>query len=380
MKNLYTYRFTLLSLSFIVFISFQALSQGCVAIRSFSGCGGSINNSAILMPGESVVGTNFRYFKSFRHFRGSHEEKERIENGTEVINHSYFLDTYFNYAFAKRFYASATIPLVYHERSSMYEHGGNDYGDRHKTYAQGLADIRVGAGYWLINPEKSPTANLSLALGVKLPTGKYDYEGTFYNQGQEKNDTDVRPVDQSIQPGDGGYGMTTELQGFVALGDYFAFNGYLFYLINPKETNGVERRPGSGSEFSVPDQYAARLGFNYMTPVHGLDLYLGGRLEGIPAFDLIGGSDGFRRPGYAISIEPGVNMSYKRLLLNFSVPIALVRNRTQSFTDKQRERETGEPRHGDAAFADYLINFGITYKFFSKKSSHSGTPDFEITN
>ena len=210
MKIIYIYRTLFLSL-ILLFINEMANAQGCVAIRSFSGCGGGVNSGAILMPGESLLGTNFRYFHSFRHFRGTHEETERVENGTQVINDSYFLDTYFNYAFAKRWFASATIPLVYHERSSMYEHGGNSLGDRHKTFAQGLADIRIGAAYWILSPEKSPKNNFSLGLGIKLPTGDYKATGTFYNVGDE-GVTETRVVDQSIQPGDGGWGITTELR------------------------------------------------------------------------------------------------------------------------------------------------------------------------
>jgi hypothetical protein len=45
------------------------------------------------------------------------------------------------------------------------------------------------------------------------------------------------------------------------------------------------------------------------------------------------------------------------------VPIAIERNRVQSYLDKVQTEQTGEYRHGDAAFADYLLNLGITYRF-----------------
>jgi hypothetical protein len=50
----------------------------------------------------------------------------------------------------------------------------------------------------------------------------------------------------------------------------------------------------------------------------------------------------------------------KRTSINFFVPVALVRNRTQSNADKRQTVDTGVHRQGDAAFADYLINLGIT--------------------
>jgi hypothetical protein len=351
----------------------KVYSQGCVAIRSFGGCTTGAGGSAILMPGESMIGANYRYFESFRHFRGSHEEDERIENGTQVINNSNFLDLTFTYSFAERFYASLTVPFVYHDRSSMYEHGGNNLGDRHSTSSQGLADMRLGAGYWLLDQKKHAKGNLALALGMKFPTGNYKATDTFYNVG-ENGEAETRPVDQSIQPGDGGFGITVEFQGYQQLGASWILNGNLFYLINPRETNGVARSNSSSSIMSVPDQFAGRLGMTYMTPLHGLDAYLGGRVEGIPVYDLIGGSEGFRRPGYVISLEPGVNYGFRNLFFNVSVPIALVRNRTQSFTDKQREEQTGNTVHGDAAFADYLINVGVTWKFSAKHK----TPEIKL--
>jgi hypothetical protein len=50
----------------------------------------------------------------------------------------------------------------------------------------------------------------------------------------------------------------------------------------------------------------------------------------------------------------------KRTSVNLFVPLALSRNRTQSNADKRQTADTGVHRQGDAAFADYLINLGIT--------------------
>ncbi|RDC64984.1 hypothetical protein [Adhaeribacter pallidiroseus] len=47
---------------------------------------------------------------------------------------------------------------------------------------------------------------------------------------------------------------------------------------------------------SVPDQYMGRAGINYSR--RSLVVSAGMRLEGIPVYDLIGGSGDFRRPGY----------------------------------------------------------------------------------
>lgn len=107
----------------------------------------------------------------------------------------------------------------------------------------------------------------------------------------------------------------------------------------------------------------ARAGLSYATPLHGLSASLGWRIEGIPVYDLVGGSGGFRRPGYVTSIEPSLAYMKGRTTLSLNVPVALVRNRTQSVTDKETERLTGKPRQGDAAFADYSVSVGFGYRF-----------------
>ena len=47
-------------------------------------------------------------------------------------------------------------------------------------------------------------------------------------------------------------------------------------------------------------------GFSYdIWPQAGVAVSFGARIEGIPAYDLIGGDMGFRRPGYTVSLEAG---------------------------------------------------------------------------
>jgi hypothetical protein len=78
--------------------------------------------------------------------------------------------------------------------------------------------------------------------------------------------------------------------------------------------------------------------------------------------DLVGGSNGFRRPGYIISAEPGVTYRVKSFSIYAFVPVALKRDRTQSVPDKITTRLTGTYAQGDAAFADYAINVGVTFR------------------
>lgn len=347
----------------------ETFSQGCVAIRGNSSCSAHMFDSAESMKGVVDLQLNYRYFKSFRHFRGSHEETHRIEEGTEVINNSNFIDFGISYSLSDRWALNAVIPFSIHDRSSMYEHGGNPpngLGERHTTTSKGLGDIRIGADYWLFKPGLKKF-NYATGLAVKLPTGSYDYESLYYNQGDQKDQDIPKVVDQSIQPGDGGLGLALNIRGYHELSSNLSLLNNVYYLFNVEETNGVFTRNGS-SEFSCPDQFAVTTGLNY-TLNNGINFLLGGRAEGVPSSDLIGGSAGYRRPGYVISVEPGIGYQSNNLSLFCSVPVALYRNRTQSYRDKVRTQETGVYRHGDAAFADYLINFNISYRLGGKMKS-----------
>lgn len=359
----------------VMMMAQTAQSQGCVAIRNMScaqnAVAGSTNAVALAGKGDIVVNANYRYFKSFRHFRGTHEEKNRIAEGTEVINHFNGLDLGVSYGITNRLTGNIIIPFAHNARSSMYEHYGNSVTanpdrKRFNTGSFGLSDIRLSLSYWLLDPMRMPKGNIAIGAGVKLPTGNYKLEGDFHRRDQEGQDyTTRRPLDQSIQLGDGGFGINLETQGYWFLFDQFSMFFSGFYMATPRNTNNVLRNPTANADslfnhFSVGDQYGARLGLGYATR-HGFLFNLGGRLEGIPATDLIGKSEGFRRPGYIISVEPGIGWQSGPLALNINVPVALSRNRIKNTRDKQTAG------HGDAAFADYVINVGATYLIHTKK-------------
>lgn len=343
--------------------------QGCVAIRHFSTCTGGHPEQAILGAGDAMFSVNYRYFKSFRHFRGTEEEPDRVANQTEVINHSHAWDWVATYGISNRWYATPVVPTVINTRSSLYEHGREE---RYTTFSRGLADVRWSVGYWLFDPTALPKGNIAAGLGMKLPTGNYQATDIFYNVGPEGG-PEVRPVDQSIQPGDGGFGITAEVQFYRELSAAWFLYGGAFYLSNPRETNGVRTfretlNPILQNEaiMSVPDQYALRLGVTHPFS-DAFSASLGLRYDEVPVKDLFGGSAGFRRPGNVLAIDPGVTYLAGPLALSLSVPVAVRRERPQSVTDRETGAATGTPRNGDAAFADYLINAGVSYRFANNR-------------
>ena len=363
---------TLFCLGLILcFGNYEIKGQGCVAIRHFSSCNGNSLQQNMLNSNVWQASMNYRYFKSFRHFRGKHEEPDRITNNTEVVNYSHAWDFSLQYAISSRLYSNLTIPTVINERSSLYEHGRDE---RNSTFSRGIGDIRLGIGYWLLNPESYRNGNIALGFNLKLPTGNYNYTDIFYNVGPNQ-ESQVRPVDQSIQPGDGGFGFAFDMQFFHSItGNLFVY-GNGFYLFNPRNINNIRTFRETLSPLleneaimSVPDQLAYRTGLNYtITPE--LSVSVGYRYECVPVEDILGSSEGFRRPGSVSSIEPGVSFMKNNFNLGIFVPFALVRNRPQSITDIQNELITGQPRNGDAAFADYLINLSVAYQFPKRKKA-----------
>ena len=359
----------LLTILTLILFYHAAQSQGCVAIKS--------NGSTCTMTGSHtdqitsgwIVGINSRYFKSYKHFVGKEEQEERVENGTEVINHFFSTELGLTKIINNRWSLAFYTPIISNARSSMYEHYGNTSKSpnaRRSTHSFGLGDVRLSAYYWLIDPVKATKFNTQIGVGIKLPTGDYRYQDYFW-----KNDTTkiLGPVDQSIQLGDGGTGITLEANTYYALSKRTSIYLNGFYLANPREQNGVSTARGGtpsataiayGSDvMSVPDQFMVRVGASFMSDAFS---FSGGvRMECLPSEDLIGGSNGFRRPGYVISAEPVVGYKIKDTHFYFSVPVAVQRNRTQSVPDKLRTQKTGVYSQGDAAFADYSINFGVSF-------------------
>ncbi len=361
------YLYIIAVIAFSAITTSKANAQGCVAIRS-NGNTCSMNNPATAKGWQ--LNFNNRYFKSYKHFVGTIEQKEREENHTEVINHSYSLDITATRYFNTRWSLAMTVPVISNTRSSLYEHGGNSNGAtaRHSTQTFGIGDLRISAYRWLFDPAKYHKGNIQAGIGIKLPTGDYQYQDYFY---KSDGTTVMGPVDQSIQLGDGGTGFTFELNSYYNISHKVGIYGNFYYLVNPREQNGVSTARGGTpntialqyftSTMSVPDQYMARTGASFMT---GKFNFTGGvRIEAIPSSDLIGGDKGFRRPGMIIAAEPVVSYQAKKINFYLSVPVALQRNRTQSYADKLRTAASGTKIQGDAAFADYSINGGVSFRF-----------------
>jgi hypothetical protein len=360
----------------------DARAQGCVASRMDapncaarrSGSEGEQLESYALAKGRWQTSFGYRWFRSHRHFVGSVEQSaENVENGsaerdraaTEVINHTHIPTLGLMYGVTDRLSVSADLPYFQALRRSPWAGSRPTY----TTSAHGISDLNLMARYWVGSPSKNFTQNVSFGLGLKVPTGDDRAEDDFLVRVDASGNkiTQMRPVDQSIQPGDGGWGLLAEMQAFKALGRVTAFAN-ASYLSNPREQNDYLRDPSAvnpdptSAYYSIADQYAARVGAG-MPVGKRFGVSLAGRLEGVPSSDLIGGDLGRRRPGYSVAIEPGVSLAWRQSLVNVSMPYLVRRVRTQNISDKLASERTGEHVNGDAAFADFVVIVGFSTRF-----------------
>jgi hypothetical protein len=358
-----------------------ALAQGCVAVRGSGMCmihpGDSATpDNANLGQGDWLASISYRYIHSFRHYIGDVEQTKRAVDGSEVINHSNFIDFGAQYAFTPRLSAGFALPFVTSSRSSLAPTNYNSV--RYTTHATGIGDVRLTGYSWIWDPAKQPKGNIQIGLGLKLPTGDDSVTDTFLTKSGPVN----RPVDQSIQPGDGGWGFSLELNAYREIAPRTELFLQASYLFNPQDQNrtmtwrdnagitpgAVTVGPDKASFYehymSIADQYFAHAGLAYtLVPKWGLSLSLAGRIEGVPVEDVLGDSNGFRRPGFAVAIEPGLQIMKGRFTFNVSTPVALYRNREKSLADQAASIVSKSDVHGDAAFADYVITASISMRF-----------------
>jgi hypothetical protein len=319
-----------------------------------------VQGAAYPAPGTWSASFGWRYQKSDRHFVGSEYQEERDTEGSQVINNVNLADLSLRYQATKRVELNLGMPFFMGTRSQALRSQGVLV-ERYQTQARGLGDIIFSARRWMMDPDTHPGANLQLGIGVKLPTGANNVTDTFRVLSAGTITNVVRTVDQSIQPGDGGFGILADFSTFkvLAFGNTSVYASGA-YLTNPQGTSRVLTYRGAAGEqlMSIADQYLLRGGAAFPVPrSRNLSFSAGIRVEGVPVRDLLGPDDHFRRPGVAISIEPSLHIVTGKNVVTIGVPFAVYRNRFVSVPDEARGA------HGDAAFADYIVLAGFSRRF-----------------
>jgi hypothetical protein len=326
--------------------------QGCVAAHSNQRSmdvlvhedGGGTGN--LWSIHNLVVDIGYRVFNSNKYFVGTDE----IARASAIENHQNIFDVGMEYRLSRRWSLLADIPVYNGTRDQHYPPTGI-------FQVSGIGDVTLGVQSWVLNSSGEGHGNIAVSLSLKMPTGIDAATGTALYKGQYIKAT----ADPSLQPGDGGWGFVVGTQGYKSLWRDADMYGQGQYLFNPENTNGVasfRSQPGQSID-SVTDQYLFRGGLSQGVPkVRGLAFSIGIRSEGVPVRDLIGNSDGFRRPGSIQSVDPGVMWNFHRTTLSVNGPWAFRRNRPPSVPEIQNNTT-----NGDAFFADYTVIAGLSHHF-----------------
>ena len=336
--------------------------QGCIVARSSSQDMAPESQGGYIQAGDWDLTIGYRHQFSYKHFVGDVEQTYRVQQGTEVMNKINLQDINLTYQATPRFGVTLTVPLLFASRRA-----NNSY---YTTTAAGLGDTALVAQGWLWNPKHAARGNISIGFGVQAPTGKDNVSNNVLTAPTSTTQT-VVVDDYSIQPGSGGWGMIFQWQAFRDLGRNVTVYTDGNYLATQGGTNNVLRSASALNQpltayNAIQDQYLLQAGVAHpISRIKGLTLTFGPRMEGVPASNLIGNDLGFRRPGFAISAEPGIVYAHGGSMIQASIGKAVYRDRTRSVPDKILGT------HGDAAFADYVWLLSFSYRLPGKNHAEN---------
>lgn len=340
-------------------------AQGCMATRVSPPMFGLSDSAHYMEKGQRDFSFAVRHYEASRHFY-DHNKENVPANAPRVTRTTY--DASATWMITDRNSVTASLPFQTgkFDRSPIPPHTGS------VDEASGIGDLAVTFRRWLFDPATHPHHNLRLGIGIKLPTGDYDDQTNRYVNvaapgSPPSFDWRRGPADVAIQPGDGGFGVSFGIEGFRQLTPKSLAFGEVTYLANPRGENGVNNQwSGAGpyvpnTTTSVPDYFLARAGVAVAEPFgwSRFSVQLGLRIEGQPPRDLFGSSEGFRRPGYSLSVEPGIAYAFRGWNLFVSVPTTIYRVRWRSVDEKR----AGRANAVSAAFADHNILAGFSRRW-----------------
>lgn len=320
--------------------------------------------------GEWQVTIASRNLVSNDHYNGTVEQVQRQALQNYVTNKQNLVDIGVSHAVNRQLALTFAMPFVNSSWASR-DPAFPLPAPRHEIAqnGKGIGDISLTGRYWLFDTQTHETWNIAAGGGVKFPTGNSRAQDQF-PQGRTDTSNILRYVDQSVQPGDGGWGLMMEAHGFKAMYRAFLF-GSASYLANPRDENntpsilttlGISTAPGTPNEGlgvnSVPDQYMTRLGAS-VGIWKGIAGSVAWRMEGLRRYDLFGDSHGWRRPGTEMFIEPGISYQVGGHTFSFNVPIGYYYNRRPN-------PYTGNA--GDATFPREIFLTSYAWRFGQKKT------------
>jgi hypothetical protein len=318
-------------------------AQGCILFRQTSpmfGTTGSLDEEV----GTWTVTLTGRNSTADHHYNGTVRQIQRETEQTYVVNRQNSMTATVGYQLSPRISLNAGIPFVEASWGIPSPRSGGPAA-RANENAHGVGDITTLARVAVLSPSSGRSWNILVGGGVKFPTGDNASTDVFPD-GTGTNNVE-RYVDISVNPGDGGWGVIWDLLGYKSIGRFMTF-GSATYMVNPRNTGAPTRgtvvtvTPTNVN--TVSDQFVVRTGTSVGVTRH-IAASIAWRVEGVPRYDLIGRSDGFRRPGVEMYWEPGVTVSAGRHAISFNIPIGYYYNRFPNPYTGAR---------GDSTFPEYV--------------------------
>ena len=327
----------------------SAAGQGCAPSRfSFRGIGR--DGDLYLSRGSWQAGFAYRYLTSNTLIQGGDEVDAPLP--PSVVK-SQLLHASLTYAITDRLAATLNVPLSRGSHETNYPDKA-----RHVNQATGFGDISLSASYWLFSTSSSRRGgNVAVGLGMKAPTGRNNAIGTWWDKDGK---TSSFPVHQSIQLGDGGWGLIASFRSFLPVASRVFLHAGGMYTLNPRKTTNVTRSPTDSTRWAVPDNWNAGAGVSIAVwPTQGLTASIEGLFIGTPRRDLIGGKDGdgHRLPANAGYLNPAVQLNQGVHLVTFGVPIRVYKDFKPSYLDVAAGKPGGGGLAKYSLLAQYVVRF-----------------------
>jgi hypothetical protein len=340
-----------------------AAAQGCILLRQTAPAFGTVGYPDQEVGVWSLAFTG-RSSTADHHYNGTTYQAQRQLLNTYVVNQQNSITMTVSYQAKARLSLNVGVPFV---QASWGIPSPQSAGEaaRANENTRGLGDITSLARFGVLSRAEIHSWNIMVGGGLKFPTGHNNSSDVFPASNGTANL--ARYTDISTQPGDGGWGIISDVQGFKEIKRVMLYASGT-YLMSPKDTGAPVRGTlvttdtstltSLSSYNTVSDQFVVRAG-GQAALFHGVGVSMSWRVEGVPRYDVIGRSDGFRRPGREMYWEPGITWTAGRHTISFNLPVGYYFNRTAN-------PYTGNS--GDSTFPKYVAI--ATYSARLGKGAH----------
>jgi hypothetical protein len=314
----------------VALVPTNGAGQGCAPARiagAFPGTEGDI----YLRRGTWQVGIAVRNLRSSRLIQG------HTDLGPSSVVSNTVVFPSLTFGLSDRVTIGVTVPVGHGTHETLYPDQ-----QRHRNAATGVGDISVTASVWLLSASPLRTGgNLGFGAGLKVPTGRNDVEGRWWNA----DGTAIPfPVHQSIQLGDGAWGMIARVHGFQPLAAGVYVYGAAVYTASLLGVTDVPRTPDSTQFWAAPDTWEASAGVAWVIgPEQGFSARSGFFFSGTTRRDLIGDTDPteHRLPATAGYLEPALTLTRGAHTWTLGVATRIYKNFRPSVWDEAAGKKGG---------------------------------------